>query len=287
MVLLFALPAALAAGYHLGEVEAIYGLAEPGVPGARLPVEAGFGLSMLSDDFAYTMTFGDPDLAGNGHGHKVKEWGFARCRYGMPLAGTDNPFDDEAPRADRSWLLQDSWGHFGGDATTRRALDWHSSSHLGLSIPGFFGVPSRVAHLGPTAGFGLDLTWWDRWEGHAEDTVLTGKVLGEAGLVSLVDLLVGVGEGRVRDLQLLGHGTILICLWRERRAAPRESTPPLSLLGRSAGGAKPLEREVIEVGGKPRRPLDRLQDRCRPGGVELLLGPAAAAVQVPVFRRLL
>ena len=82
-----------------------------------------------------------------------------------------------------------------------------------------------------------------------------GTRLGETRLIPLVDLLVGIGEGGVRDLQLLSHGSILIYCWRKRCATPRESTPlpPLSALGDlrlAACRTEPLQREVVEVGAE-------------------------------------
>ena len=119
-----------------------------------------------------------------------------------------------------------------------------------------------------------------------------GARLGETRLIALMDLLIGVGEGGVRDLQLLSHGSILIYCWRKRCATPRESTllPPLSALDAlrcAAGGAQPLQREVIEVGAEAGRRCDRLQDWRRGGGIQLLLSPATAAVEVTVLHRLL
>ena len=57
--------------------------------------------------------------------------------------------------------------------------------------------------------------------------------------------------------------------------------------GGSAGGAAPLEREVVEVSGVAGGPLDRRKDRLRRGGIKLHLGTAPLAVQVPVREHLL
>jgi len=198
---LLSLSIAQAAGLHMIEAEAIYGLAEPAVDGGPLPVEAGFGLSMASDGFAYQMTFGDPDPPGNGQGKRVKEWWFNRNFYGMPLMKGAVPFvDDESLTEGRPWLLSDSFGHLGGDATTRRNFEWQTSNHLGLSLPGFFGVAPQRLHLGPTAGFGLQLTWWELWKNHDQSTVATGKVTGEAGVVA--------GAHWREALYLQGRGTL-------------------------------------------------------------------------------
>lgn len=48
-----------------------------------------------------------------------------------------------------------------------------------------------------------------------------------------------------------------------------------------------MKRKVVQVGGESGRPRDRRKNRRGGGGIQLLLGPAAATVKVPVFRCLL
>ena len=48
-----------------------------------------------------------------------------------------------------------------------------------------------------------------------------------------------------------------------------------------------MQRKVVQVGGESGRPRDRRKNRRGGGGIQLLLGPAAATVKVPVLRCLL
>jgi hypothetical protein len=85
--------------------------------------------------------------------------------------------DGELP----AWLVPMSWSRMGGDALARKRFTWDPSQHLMWSLPGMFKVPARRFYLGPTAGLGLNLTWWERWKDEADETVCTGKLTGEAG----------------------------------------------------------------------------------------------------------
>ncbi|MDI7269968.1 MAG: hypothetical protein QME96_18410, partial [Myxococcota bacterium] len=77
---------ARAAGYHLLEVDGIYATADPfPVEAAEPPVEAGFGIYPISDQFGFWITFGDPARPGDGRGHRVKEWWIEGAWFGYPL----------------------------------------------------------------------------------------------------------------------------------------------------------------------------------------------------------
>ena len=107
--------------------------------------------------------------------------------------------------------------------------------------------------------------------------------LRETGLISNMNLLVGVIQRGVRDLQLLSHGSILTC------AAHMRCAIALSLPrgGGAARGAAPLEREVVEVSGIAGGPLNRSEDRLRSFGIKFHLGAAPLAVHVPMGDHLL
>ena len=107
--------------------------------------------------------------------------------------------------------------------------------------------------------------------------------LRQAGLVPNMDLLVGVVQGGVRDLQLLSHGSILTCA-AHMRCAIAQSLPRG---GGPARGAAPLEREVVKVGGVAGGPLNRSEDRLRSFGIKFHLGAAPLAVHVPMGDHLL
>jgi len=174
-----------AAGYHLLEVDAIYGAAEPtgGQATSRLtesPPEAGFGLYPISDQFGFWITFGDPDESGDGHGHRVKEWWIDGSWYGYPL-GAPPPRIEADPDLETPFIVPMTWGRMGTDHTTRRSFVFDESYHLMLSLPGFWEVQPRQFHFGPTVGAGVNLTWWDRWKDTADTVVNTGKITGEAG----------------------------------------------------------------------------------------------------------
>lgn len=168
-----------AAGYHLLKLEGIYGTSEQDA------VEAGFGAFVVSDQLGFWMTFGSPEAGGPGRDSSVKEWWLEGSWYGYQLGAPDlerldlDPEDIVVPRV----LFPYGWGRFGSDRTRNELLSVDLSQHLVFSIPGLWGQDARFLHVGPTAGAGLNTTWWDRWR-RGDEVVNTGKLTAEAGLVA-------------------------------------------------------------------------------------------------------
>ena len=131
------------------------------------------------------MTLGDPSLDDD---HRLKEL-WLECRYRGPVMGT-MPFamvmaleDDEADKAPGPFVVPFRFWRIGVDHTSRRNGEWDWSDHLAFNVPGLFHRDPRRLLFGPTVGFGLNLTWWERWKDVADYTVNTGKVTAETGWV--------------------------------------------------------------------------------------------------------
>jgi len=182
----------LAAGYQALKAETLVGnLHEPNP-------NAGFGLTLLSDDLSYWMSFGDPSEAG----HRVHQW-WLEGRWFGPKVGFP-PSDLVAIDPDMGRRVGTFFPHFwwraGRDSTEGQAFVLDVSEHAVFSLPGLWGIDGRALYFGPTAGIGLNLTWWDGWRGNNTHIINTGKITAEAGWVlgaSWRETLYGQGRATV------------------------------------------------------------------------------------------
>lgn len=169
---------AKAAGFHFLRAEAIAG-ASDGVP------EGGVGASAISDALAGWITFGSPAT----DGHIVRAWRVSSSDLG-PVIGVVPPLFRGLVRPHAlPFALPWLHAHVGGDAATGKLVEADVSAHTLLNVPGFWGGDPRRAYLGPSAGLGLNGTWWEDWRAtSAPGVVMTGKITGEGGLLGGVTL---------------------------------------------------------------------------------------------------
>jgi hypothetical protein len=183
-----AIPAALlllprtadAVGYQILRVDGLFGTTETGSS------EGGIGIALLSDELDWWMTFGDDAFD---RGHTVKEWNLESEIRGpvmghVPSALVARGKSDGSEEGAANTLLPWSFWKLGSDFTTNRNFQWDWSRHYVLNVPGFFGGNARLLQFGPTAGLGLNLTWWKPYKDIQEHTITTGKVTGEVGGVA-------------------------------------------------------------------------------------------------------
>jgi hypothetical protein len=190
LVVSLASPSARAVGYHLLKVDVSGGVSQddatdvPKDPGALRP-EAGFGVSMVSDEMLFRMAFSSREP---GASYQVREWWLESEPRG-PVLGRVPDWLHGPGRSDGvgegivdPFRPFSTW-RIGGARSADKVFDWAFSRQMLLNLPGFLGAHSRVLQLGPTLGLGLDLTWWDPWKGNP-GTINTGRVSGQLGFVT-------------------------------------------------------------------------------------------------------
>jgi len=173
-MLLGLLPAAEAAGFHFVRAEAIGGVTDAGAP------EGGVGASAISDAVRAWVTFGSPAV----DNHVVRGWRLAGNEDGPTLGLVPPTFRGLVRPRDVPFAFPWVHGHLGGDALAQKLVEADVAAHYVLNVPGFWNVDPHRAHLGPTAGLGLNGTWWEGWRSAPEGVVMTGKLTGEAGFVA-------------------------------------------------------------------------------------------------------
>ncbi len=173
LALLALLPTADAAGFHFLRADVIGGVTA-GVP------EGGVGASAVSDALAGWITFGSPRL----DGHVVRAWRFESSFHGPVIGVVPRAFRGLVDPYDVPFAVPWVQGHLGGDAAAGKLVEADVSGHYVLNVPGFWQVDPRIVYVGPSAGLGLNGTWWQGWRDQPEGVVMTGKVTGEAGLLA-------------------------------------------------------------------------------------------------------
>lgn len=171
------LPLAGAAGFHFLRADLIGGVSGHGAAGA-LP-EGGIGVSAVSDAVAGWITFGDP-----AEGPLVRAWRLESSWHGPVIGVVPRAFRGLVPPPAVPFAVPWVQAHVGGDAAARKLVEADVSGHYLLNVPGFWNVDPRRVYVGPSAGLGLNGTWWERWRDEADGYVMTGKVTGEAGLLA-------------------------------------------------------------------------------------------------------
>ena len=169
-----------AAGYHVLKADVHHGQSSAGSE------ETGFGFSLYSDEFATSFTYGSP----NGDDRRLREawlggswWGPVMGVVPTDFADLEERYDDLSRRRIRGLMPYRFW-RVGSNAEEHRKFSWDWSTHTVFNLPGAFGADHRRFLFGPTVGFGLNLTWWDRWRDSTDRIINTGKVTGEAGWVA-------------------------------------------------------------------------------------------------------
>ena len=184
-----------AAGFHFARAEVIGGMTE-GVP------EGGVGASVVSDVLNGWITFGDPAV----DGHLVRAWRIDSSFHGPVLGVVPPTFRGLVRPHDVRFAVPWFQGHLGGEAAAGKLVEADVSGHYVLNVPGFWNVDPRHAYIGPSAGLGLNGTWWEGWRGAPDGVVMTGKATGEAGFLAGVTVRdTWYAQGRaVLSLDLFG-----------------------------------------------------------------------------------
>jgi hypothetical protein len=172
-MLLALLATAHAAGFHLVRAELIGGVTA-GVP------EGGVGASLVSDLANGWVTFGDPAA----DGHLVRAWRLDSSFHGPVLGVVPPAFRGMVRPHDVRFALPWLHAHVGGDVASGKLVETDVSGHYLFNVPGLWEVDPRRAYVGPSAGLGLNGTWWEGWRDAPEGVVMTGKVTGEAGVLA-------------------------------------------------------------------------------------------------------
>lgn len=230
-MLLALLATAHAAGFHLARAELIGGVTA-GVP------EGGVGASLVSDAVNGWITFGDPSA----DRHVVRAWRLDSSFDGPVLGVVPPTFRGLVRPHDVPFALPWLHAHVGGDAASGKLVEADVSGHYLFSVPGLWRVDPRRAYLGPSAGLGLNGTWWEGWRGAPDGIVMTGKLTGEAGLLAGVT---------VRDTWYAqGRAVVSLDLFGEHQ----------SNVGAAAETGVFLDRVGLPVGVEVRGELDRGND---------------------------
>ncbi|MDP2312553.1 MAG: hypothetical protein Q8P41_06575 [Pseudomonadota bacterium] len=229
--MIFAIATASAAGFHFVRAEVIGGVT------GQVP-EGGVGASFISDALHGWATFGDPAV----DRHLVRAWRVGSSFLGPVLGVVPPTFRGMVPRNDVPFALPWVQAHLGGEAAAGKLVEADVSGHYVLNVPGFWDVDPRRAYVGPSAGLGLNGTWWEGWRGDESGVVMTGKATGEAGFLAGVTLRdTWYAQGRaVVSLDLFGAHQ--------------------SNLGVAATTGVFLDRVGIPVGVEVRGELDRGND---------------------------
>ena len=171
---------ASAAGYHVLKADVHSAQNSAGTE------ETGFGLSLYSDEFATRFSYGAPA----GEARRLQDAWFAGSWWGPAMGVVPDDFADLEQRYDElaskrfKGLMPYRFWRLGSNAEERRAFSWDWSTHSVYNLPGILGADHRRLLFGPTAGIGLNLTWWDRWRDNPDKIINTGKITGEAGWVA-------------------------------------------------------------------------------------------------------
>lgn len=198
MLLLLALPAE-AVGFHFARAEIIGGV---GRGSAGSVPEGGVGASLVSDVVNGWITFGSPAA----DGHVVRAWRLDSSFHGPVLGVLPPTFRAMVRPHDVRFAIPWLHAHIGGDANARKLVEADLSGHYLLNVPGFWNVDPRRAYVGPSAGLGLNGTWWDGWRDAPRGVVMTGKVTGQAGILAGITIRdTWYAQGRaVASLDLFG-----------------------------------------------------------------------------------
>lgn len=184
-----------AAGFHYIKTSAI------GATDTAGEVQAGLGVSFVSDALSAWATAGDPRT-----GPLVRTWRLEGQPLGPVIGYVPPAFRGVVAPVRVPWAVPWTSFRVGGDDLARKDLEVDLATHRVLNVPGAFGVDPRHAYVGPSLGLGLNGTWWDGWRG-GDTPVMTGKVTAQGGFGAGVTLRdAWYAQGRVvARLDLFGE----------------------------------------------------------------------------------